>query len=185
MQALRPSGRAVYVFGALGGLLFGYDTGVISGAILFIPNDFKLSSFLQGAIVAGLLLGAMIGSASAGRLSDRLGRRLLIIVAAIVFTVGALLAAFAPTVGVLIAARVVIGLAVGAAAMVVPLYLAEIAPAEDRGKITSLNQLMIVSGILVAFIVNAILASSENWRLMLGLAAVPSIVLLAAMLFMP
>jgi MFS transporter, SP family, sugar:H+ symporter len=185
MQALRPTGRGIYVFGALGGLLFGYDTGVISGAILFIPNDFKLSSFLQGAIVAGLLLGAMIGSASAGRLSDRLGRRLLIIVAAIVFTVGALLAAFAPTIGVLIAARVIIGLAVGAAAMVVPLYLAEIAPAEDRGKITSLNQLMIVSGILVAFIVNAILASSENWRLMLGLAAVPSIVLLAAMLFMP
>src|SRR5205085_6483101 len=94
-------------------------------------------------------------------------------------------AAFAPTVGVLIAARVIIGLAVGAAAMVVPLYLAEIAPAEDRGRITSLNQLMIVSGILVAFIVNAVLASSENWRLMLGLAAVSSTVLLVGMFFMP
>src|SRR5664279_4471411 len=98
MQALRPTGRGIYVFGALGGLLFGYDTGVISGAILFIPNDFKLSSFLQGAIVAGLLLGAMIGAAVAGRLSDRLGRRLLIMIAAAVFTVGALLAAAAPSV---------------------------------------------------------------------------------------
>jgi sugar porter (SP) family MFS transporter len=185
MGALRPTGRTIYFFGALGGLLFGYDTGVISGALLFIPNDFKLSSFLQGAIVAGLLLGAMIGSAFAGRLSDRLGRRKLIIAAAVVFTVGALLAAFAPTVAILIAARFIIGLAVGSAALVVPLYLSEIAPTEVRGAIASLNQLMIVGGILAAFIVNAILASSGNWRLMLGLAAVPSLVLLVGMLFMP
>src|SRR6266513_4691382 len=97
MQALRPSGRSIYFFGALGGVLFGYDTGVISGALLFIPDDFKLTPFLQGAIVGGLLLGAMIGAAFAGRLSDRLGRRRLIIGAAIVFTVGALLAALAPS----------------------------------------------------------------------------------------
>jgi MFS transporter, SP family, sugar:H+ symporter len=185
MQALRPSGRTIYFFGALGGLLFGYDTGVISGALLFIPNSFKLTPFLQGAIVAGLLLGAMIGAAFAGRLSDRLGRRRLIMIAAVVFTGGSLLAAFSPTVWVLIAARFIIGLAVGSAALVVPLYLSEIAPAEVRGAITSLNQLMIVSGILAAFIVNAILASSGDWRLMLGLAAVPSVVLLVGMLFMP
>ena len=185
MHALRPTGRMIYFFGALGGVLFGYDTGVISGALLFIPNDFKLSPFLQGAIVAGLLLGAMIGAASAGRLADHLGRRRLIISAAVVFTAGSLLAAFAPTVWVLIAARFVIGLAVGSAALVVPLYLSEIAPTEVRGAIASLNQLMIVCGILAAFIVNAILASSGNWRLMLGLAAVPSLVLLVGMLFMP
>jgi SP family sugar:H+ symporter-like MFS transporter len=185
MRALRPTGRTIYVFGALGGLLFGYDTGVISGALLFIPKDFKLSPFLQGAIVAGLLLGAMIGAAAAGRLSDWLGRRRLIIAAAVVFTVGALLAALAPSVGVLVAARVIIGLGVGSAALVVPLYLSEIAPTEVRGAIASLNQLMIVGGILAAFIVNAILASSGNWRLMLGLAAVPSLVLLVGMLFMP
>ena len=185
MGSIRVSGRMIYFFGALGGVLFGYDTGVISGALLFIPNDFKLTPFLQGAIVAGLLLGAMIGAAFAGRLSDRLGRRRLIIIAAVVFTGGALLAAFAPTVWVLIAARVIIGLAVGSAALVVPLYLSEIAPTEVRGAITSLNQLMIVCGILTAFIVNAILASSGDWRLMLGLAAVPSLVLLVGMLFMP
>jgi sugar porter (SP) family MFS transporter len=185
MHALRPTGRTIYFFGALGGLLFGYDTGVISGALLFIPNDFKLSPFLQGAIVAALLLGAMIGSALAGRLSDRMGRRRLIIIAAVVFTVGSLLAALAPSVGVLVAARFIIGLAVGTAALVVPLYLSEIAPTEVRGAIASLNQLMIVGGILIAFIVNAILASSGNWRLMLGLAAVPSLVLLAGMVFMP
>src|SRR5438874_13741286 len=111
MQALRPSGRTIYFFGALGGLLFGYDTGVISGAILFIPNDFKLSPFLQGAIVAGLLLGATIGAAFAGRLADRIGRRRLIIAAAVIFIGGALLAAFAPSIGVLIAARFILGLA--------------------------------------------------------------------------
>jgi sugar porter (SP) family MFS transporter len=185
MEALRPSGRTVYFFGALGGLLFGYDTGVISGALLFIPDDFKLTPFLQGAIVAALLLGAMIGAALAGRMSDRLGRKQLIIGAAVVFTVGALLAALAPSVAVLIAARFIIGLAVGSAALVVPLYLAEIAPTEIRGAIASLNQLMIVAGILAAFAVNAILASSGDWRLMLGLAAVPSLILLVGMLFMP
>jgi sugar porter (SP) family MFS transporter len=185
MDALRPSGRTVYFFGALGGLLFGYDTGVISGALLFIPDDFKLTPFLQGAIVAALLLGAMIGAACAGRLADRLGRRNLIIAAAVIFTVGALLAALSPTVAILIAARFIIGLAVGSAALVVPLYLAEIAPTEVRGAIASLNQLMIVVGILAAFVVNAILASSGDWRLMLGLAAVPSLILLVGMLFMP
>jgi SP family sugar:H+ symporter-like MFS transporter len=185
MKALRASGRSIYFFGALGGLLFGYDTGVISGAILFIPKDFKLSPFLQGAVVAGLLLGAMVGAAFAGRLSDRLGRRRLIIFAAVVFTGGALLAGLAPSIAVLVAARFILGLAVGSAALVVPLYLAEIAPTEVRGAIASLNQLMIVCGILAAFIVDAILASSANWRLMLGLAAVPGVVLLVGMLFMP
>ena len=185
MEAIRPTGRGIYVFGALGGLLFGYDTGVISGALLFIPNDFKLTPFTQGAIVAGLLLGAMIGAAVAGRLADRLGRRRLIMIAAMIFTLGSLGAALAPSVALLIAARVVIGLAVGAAALVVPLYLSEIAPTEIRGRIAGLNQMMVVAGILAAFVVNAILASSGNWRLMLGLAAVPSAILLTGMLAMP
>src|SRR6201992_1485494 len=123
MDTVRSSGRSIYFFGALGAVLFAYDTGVISGALLFIPNDFKLSPFLQGAIVAGLLLGAMIGAAFSGRMADQLGRRRLIMIAAVVFTAGSLLAAFAPTVGILVAARVIIGLAVGSAALVVPLYL--------------------------------------------------------------
>jgi SP family sugar:H+ symporter-like MFS transporter len=183
--AMQASGRKVYFFGALGGLLFGYDTGVISGAILFITKEWKVSPFVEGAIVASLLLGAMIGAAVAGRLSDRLGRRRLIMIAAVIFTVGALGAATAASPGILIAFRFVLGLAVGSAALVVPLYLSEIAPKEIRGAISSLNQLMIVSGILVAFLVNAALASSADWRLMLGLAVVPSVVLFAGMFFMP
>jgi MFS transporter, SP family, sugar:H+ symporter len=179
------NGRKIFFFGALGGLLFGYDTGVISGAVLFITKDFGLSPFMQGAVVAALLLGAMLGAACAGPLSDRLGRRRLIMIAAIVFTLGALGAAAAPGAWTLVVARFVIGTAVGSAALVVPLYLSEIAPTELRGRVASLNQLMIVVGILAAFIVNAILASSGDWRLMLGLAAVPSLVLLFGMFSMP
>jgi sugar porter (SP) family MFS transporter len=185
MEALQANGRRIFFFGALGGLLFGYDTGVISGAILFIKEDFGLSPFMQGAVVAALLLGAMIGAAFAGPMSDRLGRRRLIMIAAVTFTVGALGAAAAPSAGALVAARFVLGLAVGSAALVVPLYLSEIAPTQIRGAIGSLNQMMIVIGILAAFIVNAILASSGDWRLMLGLAAVPSLILLIGMFFMP
>ena len=98
MQNVQVSGRRIFFFGALGGLLFGYDTGVISGAILFIKKDFGLSAFMQGAVVAVLLLGAMVGAVLAGPLSERFGRKRLIIAAAITFTVGALLAAAAPNV---------------------------------------------------------------------------------------
>jgi SP family sugar:H+ symporter-like MFS transporter len=177
--------KLVYFFGALGGLLFGYDTGVISGAILFISQELVLTPFLEGLVVASLLLGAAVGAASAGPLSDRLGRRNLIVIAAILFTVGAIGAALSPNVGVLVLFRVVLGLAVGTAALVVPLYLSEIAPTQIRGAISSLNQLNIVVGILLAFIVNALLANAEAWRWMLGLAAIPSLVLLLGMFFLP
>src|SRR5919206_4647870 len=166
--------KLVYFFGALGGLLFGYDTGVISGAILFISQELKTTPFLEGLIVASLLLGAAIGAACAGPLSDRLGRRNLILIAAVTFTVGAIGAALAPSVGVLVLFRVVLGLAVGGAALIVPLYFSEIAPTEIRGAISSLNQLMITVGILLAFIVNALLANSGAWRWILGLAVIPS-----------
>ena len=177
--------KLVYFFGSLGGLLFGYDTGVISGAILFISQELGLTPFLEGLVVASLLLGAAVGAASAGPLSDRLGRRNLVIIAAILFTIGAIGAALSPNVAVLVLFRVVLGLAVGTAALVVPLYLSEIAPTEIRGAISSLNQLNIVVGILLAFIVNALLANAEAWRWMLGLAAIPSLVLLIGMFFLP
>jgi sugar porter (SP) family MFS transporter len=166
-------------------MLFGYDTGVISGAILFITPALGLTPFLEGLVVASLLLGAAAGAGSAGPLSDRLGRRNLILIAAVIFSIGAIGAGLAPGVGTLVLFRVVLGLAVGAAALIVPLYLSEIAPTEIRGAISSLNQLMITVGILLAFIVNALLANSEAWRWMLGLAVVPSVVLFIGMYFMP
>jgi sugar porter (SP) family MFS transporter len=179
------SNRRIYFFGALGGALFGYDTGVISGAILFIKKAFDVTPFTEGAIVSGLLLGAVVGAALAGPLSDRLGRKRLVIIAGVVFTVGALGSAVAPGVGVLIGARFVLGLAVGCSSLAVPVYLSEIAPTEVRGAVSSLNQLMVVVGILVASIVNAALASSGAWRVMLGAAIVPSLALLIGMAFMP
>ena len=179
------SNRRIYFFGALGGALFGYDTGVISGAILFIKKAFQVTPFAEGAIVSGLLLGAAVGAALAGPLSDRLGRRRLILTAGVVFTIGALGSAVAPGVGVLIVARFVLGLAVGCSSLAVPVYLSEIAPTEVRGAVSSLNQLMVVVGILAASIVNAALASSGAWRVMLGAAVVPSLALLIGMAFMP
>jgi sugar porter (SP) family MFS transporter len=179
------SNRRIYFFGALGGALFGYDTGVISGAILFIKKAFDVTPFTEGAIVSGLLLGALVGAAVAGPLSDRLGRKRLVMTAGVVFTIGALGSAAAPGVGVLIVARFVLGLAVGCSSLAVPVYLSEIAPTEVRGAVSSLNQLMVVVGILAASIVNAALASSGAWRVMLGAAVVPSLALLGGMAFMP
>ena len=161
MDVVRSSSRKYFFFGALGGLLFGYDTGVISGALLFIKEDFDLTPFLEGAVVAALLLGAMVGAGLLGSVvgparaqaaDHRRGRHLL--------RGRAGLGRWRPSVWPLIGARFVLGLAVGSAALVVPLYLSEIAPTEIRGAIASLNQLMIVVGILVAFLVNAVLASS-------------------------
>jgi MFS transporter, SP family, sugar:H+ symporter len=179
------SNKLVYFFGALGGLLFGYDTGVIAGAILFINKDLGLSPFMSGLVVSSLLVGAMIGAAFAGPIADATGRRRLVLVAALVFAAGAIGAALATNAVMLVLFRVVLGLAVGAASLTVPLYLAEVAPTEIRGAVASLNQLMIVSGILVAYIVNSALAGSGAWRWMFALAVVPSALLFFGMLFMP
>lgn len=179
------SNLLIYVFGALGGLLFGYDTGVIAGALLFIKEDLGLNAFLQGLVVSSLLVGAMVGAAAGGPLADALGRRRVVLIAACIFAVGALGAALAPSATVLVLFRLVLGLAVGAASVIVPLYLAEIAPTEIRGAVASLNQLMIVTGILVAYLVNSALAATEAWRWMLGLAVLPSLAMFLGMLFMP
>ena len=179
------SNKLVYFFGALGGLLFGYDTGVIAGAILFINEDLGLSPFTSGLVVSSLLVGAMIGAAFAGPIADATGRRRLVLVAAIIFAVGAIGAALATSAGLLILFRFVLGLAVGAASLIVPLYLAEVAPTEIRGAVASLNQLMIVTGILVAYIANSALAGAEAWRWMIALAVIPSLLLFLGMLFMP
>lgn len=180
--------RYVYVAAAvcaLGGMLFGYDTGIISGALLFIREDLGLSAFLQSAVVSSVLVGAIVGAGTSGPLADRFGRRTMTIVAAAVFIVGALGSAFAPNVTLLIVARVVLGLAVGSSTIFVPLYISELAPAEVRGTLTSLFQLAITTGIVVAYLVNYALADAGAWRWMLGLGAVPALVLLVGMLPLP
>src|SRR4051794_7614741 len=168
---------------ALGGLLFGYDTGVVSGALLFLKTQFGgLSSFQQELVTSFLLVGAMFGALGAGRVADRIGRRPAILITAVVFVVGVLLAAFAPTFWSLVVARFVIGLAVGSASMTVPLYIGEVAPPRLRGGLVSLNQLAITSGIVVSYLVDYGLSSTANWRLMFGLAVIPAVLLFVGVL---
>src|ERR1700722_2812139 len=169
---------------ALGGLLFGYDTGVVSGALLFLQKDFGgLSSFQEELVTSLLLVGAVAGALLAGRVADLIGRRRTVLITAAVFVVGVLLAAFTPTFPVLLVARIVIGLAVGSASEGVPLYIGEVVPPRVRGGLVSLNQLAITSGILVSYLIDYGLSGTGNWRLMFGLAAIPAVMLFTGMLF--
>ncbi len=169
---------------ALGGLLFGYDTGVVSGALLFVKKDFGgLSNFQQELVTSLLLVGAVLGALVAGRVADRIGRKFTVMITAVVFVVGVLLAAFTPTYPMLLVARVIIGLAVGSASMTVPLYIGEIVPPRMRGGLVSLNQLAITVGILGSYLIDYGLSGTGNWRLMFGLAAIPAVALFVGMIF--
>jgi sugar porter (SP) family MFS transporter len=170
---------------ALGGLLFGYDTGVISGAILFIKKQFSLSATLEEIVVSSVLVGAVAGATIGGALTGRFGRRKMIILAGIIFTASALGTALAPTVGWLIAARVVSGIGIGIASFISPMYIAELVPAKVRGSLVAVNMLAITSGIVVAYMVDYAFSSSGAWRYMFGLAAIPSIGLIIGMWRLP
>ncbi len=171
---------------ALGGLLFGYDTGVISGALLFIRDVFHLSSSGQGLVAGIALAGAVVGAMLAGGLSDQFGRRWVIFATALLFVAGAIVSAIAPGLAILLAGRLLVGIAIGIASMLTPLYLAEIAPARSRGAVTSLNQLCITVGILVSYLVGYALAQATGgWRWMLALGAVPGAILALGMLVLP
>ena len=175
----------LFFFGALGGILFGYDLGVISGVLLFIKKIWNLSAVQQGFVNGALAAGAIIGALLVIKLADSLGRRRTILVAASVFALGTIGCTFAPNFETLVAFRFIVGIAVGASSATVPTYLAELAPGKVRGMLSSLNQLMIVSGILIAYIVDDILADSANWRAMIAAAIVPAVILLVGMLRMP
>ncbi|OAO22166.1 MFS transporter [Staphylococcus cohnii] len=182
---MKVNKKLIFFLGALGGLLYGYDMGVISGALLFIKDDIPLNSFTEGLVVASMLVGAIFGSGASGPMSDRLGRRLVVFIIAIIYIVGALILALAPSMPVLVIGRLVIGLAVGGSTAIVPVYLSEMAPTEQRGSLSSLNQLMITIGILSSYLINYAFTPIEGWRWMLGLAVLPSLILLIGVAFMP
>ncbi|MDN6198546.1 sugar porter family MFS transporter [Corynebacterium flavescens] len=177
--------KVVAGIAALGGLLFGYDTGVISGALLFITPEFNMTAHQEGWVTSTLLIGAMLGALLAGRVADRYGRRTTLILGGLIFVAGSIWCALAGTIGSLALARAFLGVAVGGVSIVSPMYISEIVPAAVRGRMVSLNTLMIVVGQLMAYLVNSALATSANWELMLGLAAVPGLLLAVGMFFLP
>lgn len=182
--------RTVTIISTFGGLLFGYDTGVINGALPYMQEDLGLTPLTEGLVTSSLLFGAAFGALFGGRLADRNGRRKMIMVLAIIFLIGTLACTFAPSTGVMIAARFVLGLAVGGASVTVPVYLAEVSPSARRGRIVTQNELMIVTGQLLAFIFNAYLGNTFGeaggiWRWMLVIATLPAIALWIGMNFMP
>jgi sugar porter (SP) family MFS transporter len=172
---------------AVAGLLFGYDTAVINGALVYLRLEFQLDSFATEMVASVLLWGCAAGAALAGWASDRFGRRVALLLAGILFGISAIGSAFPTHLWQLLAARVLGGIAIGSASLIVPIYIAEIAPARIRGGLVTLNQLAIVSGILVAFVSNYALAhlSHGSWRWMFGLGVVPAIALCSSLLWIP
>ncbi len=171
---------------ATGGLLFGYDTGVISGALLFIKHDWPLSSFAQGWIVSSVLIGAVLGSMFSGKITDKFGRKVVIIVTAAIFFTGSIATALAQTPTQLMIFRALIGIAIGIASYTVPLYISEISPVDKRGALVSLNQLAITIGILASYFVDNYFASFDhNWRYMMLAGCIPALILGLGMTFLP
>ncbi len=175
----------VAIVASLGGLLSGYDTGVISGALLFINETWLLPDTLQGFLVSSVLIGAVIGAATNGVLADIFGRKKIIMATAVIFIIGSIMCAFAPNVYVLIISRIFVGFAVGIVNFVVPLYLSEISPKNLRGTLVSLYQWAITSGILFSYFINAAFAQAVyNWRWMLFAGVLPGLILFVGMCLM-
>lgn len=170
---------------ALGGLLSGFDTGVISGALLFIKDEWNLSDYLQGILVSSTLVGATIGAVSNGYLADLFGRKKILIFTAVLFFIGSIFCAIAPDIKILILSRFIVGLAIGVVTFATPLYLSEISPEKIRGTLVSLFQLAITIGILFSYLVNAGFSNVQyGWRWMLLFGIFPALILGTGMAFM-
>jgi major inositol transporter-like SP family MFS transporter len=180
----------ISIVACLGGLLFGYDTGVTNGAEGPMSHELGLSLLQDGIVISSLVFAAAVGALICGRISDAIGRKKTIVILAMMFFFGVLFVVFAPGFEILVVGRIVIGLAVGGASTVVPVYLAELAPFEIRGSITGRNELAIVVGQFTAFVINAILGATFGhvegvWRIMFGVCALPAVALFFGMLRMP
>ncbi|KAJ4825189.1 Fibroblast growth factor 3 [Turnera subulata] len=173
----------------IGGLLFGYDTGVISGALLYIRDDFKSvdrETVLQESIVSMAVAGAIIGAAIGGWANDRFGRRSAILIADFLFFIGAVIMASAPGPALLIIGRVFVGLGVGMASMTAPLYISEASPAKIRGALVSTNGFLITGGQFLSYLINlAFTKAPGTWRWMLGVAGIPALLQFILMLLLP
>jgi sugar porter (SP) family MFS transporter len=178
----------ITVTAAIAGLLFGFDTGVISGALGFIAQTFQLAvdnNIAREIIVSAVPVGALIGAVISGKSATILGRRRSIILSAFLFIVGTICAALAADLAMVIIGRLVMGFAVGLSAMTVPMYLSEVAPPKIRGMSVFVFQLAITIGIMLAFVINYIYSGEANWRMMFGVAIIPSAILLIGMWLLP
>jgi len=177
----------VSIVAALGGLLFGFDTAIIAGAARFLKERFALSAFGEGLAVSIVLVGCMAGAAIAGTVSDRLGRRRFMFISAVLFFISALGCAIPQNLIQFLAFRFIGGLAIGSASIVSPLYISEVAPPKIRGALVSVNQLAIVTGILMSYFVSWILvgAGASNWRWMFATGAIPAVVFFLFVLGVP
>jgi SP family arabinose:H+ symporter-like MFS transporter len=178
---------AVTLVAAIGGLIFGFDTAVVAGATRYMKEQFSLNSLQEGWAVSVVLIGCMFGAGLAGPISDRIGRRRFMLVSAVLFFVSAVGCAIPRTITAFVIFRFVGGLGIGSAAVLSPLYIAEIAPARIRGALVSVNQMAIVTGILLAYFVNWIFAGSgpSNWRWMYAMGAIPSVLFFLLLLRVP
>jgi MFS transporter, SP family, galactose:H+ symporter len=173
---------------ATGGLLFGFDTGVISGAIPFLQDYFVLTDSQVENLTALGLIGAVVGALVTGRITDYLGRKKVILASAFVFATGAFWTGFAPTVTQLMISRFYLGLAIGVSSFAVPLYISEISPTKIRGTLVSMFQLLITVGILTAYLSDNAIADNNNlecWRPMLWVGIIPAVILFVGMFFLP
>ena len=175
---------------ATGGLLFGFDTGVISGAQNFLQDagGWGISDSQLEWVTTAVLIGAVLGAALSGRITDILGRKTVIIIAAVIFAAGALFTGAASNISLLVTGRIVIGIAIGIASFSVPLYISEISPTKNRGALVTMNQLMITIGILVSYITDYLIANDANpysWRWMFYVGFFPALILFIGMFFVP
>jgi len=186
MQQRQVSVYFVAIVAAIGGLLFGYDTGVISGALLFLKVSFALNDTTQEIAVSVVLVGAIIGALGAGRVNDALGRKITLLFLAVIFTVGAGLTAISPNLLFFIACRIIVGVGIGAAASVVPVYISEMSPPRLRGTLVTFNQLAITVGIAISYWVDLAFAHADmGWPPMFATAAIPGVLLFVGMLVSP
>jgi len=170
---------------ALGGVLYGYDMGIIAAAALFVKQTFTLSALMEELVVSIVLIGAMIGAIVGGAVADQIGRRATLVWAAGIFIVGSLLAPLSTGVAVLIVARAIIGIGIGFTSVTAPVYVSELAPPQSRGMLIGLYQVALTAGIALANLVGYWLAAQQAWRLMFGLAVVPTLFFLLVILTVP
>lgn len=170
---------------ALGGFLFGFDTGIISGALTFLKQTFPMSTLAMEWVVSNVLLGALFGALLSGSAADYFGRHMMLVCAACAFLIGTLLITLASQLTTVILGRFVVGLAIGLSSYITPLFISEIAPAEKRGFFVLLNAVTITGGEATAFLVDYLLTPTGSWRLMFATGLLPAVLLFVGMLFMP